>query len=71
VLDWLGDVGGLYSALYVLGWFAFGWAGDSRMVAVLTNKLFKDDSSFSQTITKDTNKQTDAEVARSKSEVFA
>ena len=26
ILDWLGDVGGLYEALFVIGFFFVGWS---------------------------------------------
>ena len=44
VLEWLGDVGGLSEALIWIGFLLTGSFGQARMIALLTNRLFKDDS---------------------------
>ena len=44
VLEWLGDVGGLSEALICIGFVLTGSFGQARMIALLTNRLFKDDS---------------------------
>jgi hypothetical protein len=44
LLSWLGDVGGLSEALFAIGFFLTGTFGRARMIALLTNRLFKNDT---------------------------
>jgi hypothetical protein len=44
ILSWLGDIGGLSEALLAIGGFITGTFGRARMIALLTNRLFKNDT---------------------------